>query len=203
MSPRPSRDRHGRAPEQLISAVIPDTAHPRPPHPAPLPVLPAPPQPRPTGAMSAPMIGTARVDRSGRFQHGRILGDMQWFPGDHLLIDLAGVPADGAAALLITAVHTQNQCVPHERHSRQHPNRQTSRRRIDARGAITLPAAARSLCGIAVESTVVLVAEPAANRLLVRSAAVAARLLVEHLNASPPVALGKRNGIEQGHRHER
>jgi bifunctional DNA-binding transcriptional regulator/antitoxin component of YhaV-PrlF toxin-antitoxin module len=203
MSPRPSHDRHGLAPEQLISAVIPDTAPPTPPQPAPLPALPAAP-PRPAEATSAPVIGTARVDRSGRFQHGRILADLRWFPGDQLLIDLAGVPADDSAtALMIATVAPRNLCVSHEQHCGQHPHRRTSRRQIDTRGAIALPAAARSLCGIAVETTVVLIAEPAANRLFVRSAAVAIRLLVEHLDASPSVALGLRDGIEQGHSHER
>jgi hypothetical protein len=42
-----------------------------------------------------------------------------------------------------------------------------------------------------------------ANRLYIRPAAVAIRLLVEHLDASPLVEPGKQDGIEQGHRHER
>jgi bifunctional DNA-binding transcriptional regulator/antitoxin component of YhaV-PrlF toxin-antitoxin module len=204
MRPRLSPDRHGRTPEQLISAIIPDAAPPSPPHPAPQAVLPAPPPLRPAEATSAPVIGTAQVDRSGRFQHGRIIADLRWSPGDQLLVDLVGVATDDtAAALMITSVAPRNLCLSHEQHRGQHPHRRTSRRRIDARGAITLPAAARSLCGIAAESTVVLVAEPAANRMFIRSAAVAVRLLVEHLDASPSVALDKRDGIDLRRRHER
>lgn len=134
------------------------------------------------------MIGTAQVDRSGRLQHSRILQALRWRPGDELLVDIALVPADDGIALLITPEHDQNRSVATDRHPTRHAHRRTSRCRIDARGAITLPAAARALCGIGVGSTIVVVAEPASNRLIVQSTTVAVRLLVEHLDGSHPGA---------------
>jgi hypothetical protein len=56
---------------------------------------------------------------------------------------------------------------------------------------VSLPAAARAHCGIVVGSTIVLVAIPAADRLLVLPAETAVGLLVEHLDARPA---GHRSG---------
>ena len=200
MNHRPSRDRRGRAPEQLISAIIPGPPCPTPPHPVPLAALPAPPPHSPSKAWPSPTIGTARVDRSGRFQHGRILDDLRWSPGDDLLLD---IDTDHDAALLITPAshaHDGSALCRLQPTPRSRPRRH--RRQIDPRGAITLPAAARSLCGIAVGSTIVLVADPAAQRLLILSAAVAARLLTEHQGAPPAAAPHVLGRNEEELRHE-
>lgn len=168
----------------------------------PLAALPARPQRRRAEALPASVIGTARIDRSGRFQHGRILDNLRWLPGDDLLIDLAGAGNDHDAALLITAAaHALDEPVVPQRHPTQHRRRQRCRHRIDARGAIILPVTARSLCGIAVGSTIVLVTEPATQRLLVRSTAVAVRLL-SITSAPPSLALNAPDLTEQGERNE-
>lgn len=52
--------------------------------------------------------------------------------------------------------------------------------RIDHRGAIALPAAARRMCGIPAGPPVVLVADVRRQRLVVHPAAAVIRLLTEH-----------------------
>lgn len=91
---------------------------------------------------------------------------------------------------------------PRRRHGRPagHPRASRQRRRLTAptpptahsatpvldagstpRGALTLPAAARALCDIDVGDTVLLVAEPATDRLYAYPAQLAARLLLAHV----------------------
>lgn len=105
------------------------------------------------------MIGTARVDRSGRLQHSGILHALRWRPGEDLDVDLTEASADDVTALLITPAADQHRPVAADRRHMPPTHRPTSSCRIDARGAITLPAAARAHCHITVESTVVLVAD--------------------------------------------
>ena len=132
------------------------------------------------------MIGTARVDRSGRIQHSRILRALRWCPGDVLFADSAEDPADDGSALLITPERARDRSVVAARPPALPAPRRPSRCRIDARGAITLPSPARALCGITTGSTIVVVAEPATNRLIVQPTALAVRLLVAHLHAPTP-----------------
>lgn len=100
MSPRPARGRPDRVPERLISAVVPGPARPTPPFVVPLPGLPAPPRPR--SAEPIPIVGTARVDRSGRLRHSGILHALRWRPGEDMDVDLTEASADDVTALLIT-----------------------------------------------------------------------------------------------------
>ncbi|MEV0134120.1 hypothetical protein AB0H83_37365 [Dactylosporangium sp. NPDC050688] len=60
---------------------------------------------------------------------------------------------------------------------RRHP---VGRPLVDARGALTLPAAARHLCGISGSDLIVLAAGISRNRLTVYPAAMVARILAAH-----------------------
>lgn len=152
------------------------------------------------------MIGTARVDRSGRLQHSGILHALRWRPGEDLDVDLTEASADDVTALLITPAPDQHRPVATDRRHMPPTHRPTSSCRIDARGAITLPAAARARCHITVESTVVLVADPAANRLIVLPTATAAGLLMSVSTLLAPAADPHRRPSRdnhEGHQDER
>lgn len=189
----------GRAEEQLIGALVPDRARPVSPAPVPLSVLPPPPlqppepsqpsqpsQPRPA---PVPMVDTAQVDRSGRVQSGRVLRALRWRPGDDLRVELVTDSPSDPTALLVTPIATPVVTPPVPDRDVGAPSRPRrpsmappgSRCQVDTRGAITLPAAARALCGITVGDTVVLVADPAIDRLVAYSALLAARLLLTQL----------------------
>jgi hypothetical protein len=149
-----------RAPEQLISALLPDITTRRPALP---PVsLPALPTLGPTGSGCAGsddpgsvLLGTARVDRSGRFHERLLLRALGWVPGREL-----DLHASRGTVVIIAALGGAH--------------------RIDHRGAIALPAAARRLCGIPAGRPVLLVAELHRRRLVVYPATAVAELLTEH-----------------------
>jgi hypothetical protein len=104
--------------EQLIAALLLDVTAPRPtPRPISLPTLPAPNLPS-TDDPDTLLVGTARVDRSGRIHERALLRALGWQPGYELELDTA------SDMIAIASV-------PGGRH------------RIDDRGALTLPAAAR------------------------------------------------------------
>ncbi len=125
---------------------------------------------------------------------------LRWRPGEDLDVDLAESPGNDVTALLITPAPDQNRPVAAERHHMRPTHRPTSCCRIDARGAITLPAAARAHCDITVGSTVVLVTDPGANRLIVLSTAIAAGLLIERRCSSsrPPTRTDGTAGQPRG-----
>lgn len=110
--PRPDR-----APEQLISALLPDITAGRPvPPPILLAALPAP-SPTRIDAMGAVLLGTAHVDRSGRFHERTLLRALGWDPGRELDLDTMR-----DTILIVAAVGGVH--------------------RVDHRGAIALPAGA-------------------------------------------------------------
>lgn len=153
MSTRPPRP--DRAPERLISALLPDiTAQ----SPAPPPVsLPAVPAPAPTGIddPGRVLLGIAHLDRSGRFHERPMLCALGWDPGRELDLDASRgtvviVAADGGA------------------------------HRVDHRGAIALPAAARRMCRIPTGPPVLLIADLRRQRLVVHPASAVVRLLADN-----------------------
>jgi hypothetical protein len=98
------------------------------------------------------LVGAACVDRSGRIHERALLGALGWEPGHELEMDTI----HGMIAIA---------SVPGGRH------------RIDNRGALALPAAARRMCGITLGPPVVLAAAVGEQLLLVHSAATVAGLL--------------------------
>lgn len=151
-----TRARHVRNPsEQLISALLPDVHTPRP---APRPVL-LPSLPVPTPPWSASpgilVLGIARVDRSGRVHERALLRTLGWGPGRELDLDTS--PRGIVIAAAAGGAH-----------------------RVDDRGAITLPAADRRMCGIPTGPPVVLLADAPRQLLVVQSAATVARMLIVH-----------------------
>jgi bifunctional DNA-binding transcriptional regulator/antitoxin component of YhaV-PrlF toxin-antitoxin module len=129
-------------------------------------------------------VDAAQVDRSGRVQSSRVLRALRWRPADDLLIELVTDPAGDIAALLVTPAHLHSAPGSKSRSLQPRTPPLGSRCQVDTRGAITFPAAARALCDIDVGDTVVLVAEPASDRLFAYPALVAARLLLAHVLSS-------------------
>lgn len=87
MSTHTRPPRPDRAPEQLISALLPDITARRPaPPPVSLAALPAP-SPTRIDAPGAVLLGTAHVDRSGRFHERTLLRALGWEPGRRLDLD--------------------------------------------------------------------------------------------------------------------
>ncbi len=121
----------GRGEERLIGALIPaPSGHRVPPVPAPLPALPV---GLPAGVGGdGVVVETARVDRSGRVAAAGPLRVLGWRPGQR--IDVAVV----SEAIVVTAAVAG----PY---------------RIDGRNQVSLPAAARRMCGIAVSGPPVFV----------------------------------------------
>lgn len=135
--------------EQLIAALVPDTVEGRPtPRSVPLPTLSLPRLHDPDTLL----VGTACIDRSGRIHERALLRALGWEPGHELELDTT----HGMIAIA---------SVPGGRH------------RIDDRGALALPAAARRMCGITLGPPVVLAAAVREQLLIVHSAATVARLL--------------------------
>jgi bifunctional DNA-binding transcriptional regulator/antitoxin component of YhaV-PrlF toxin-antitoxin module len=141
-----------RPPEQLITALLPDVTAPRPtPRPVSLPTLPV---------LSLPsvddpntlLVGAARVDRSGRIHERAVLHALGWEPGHELELDTAH------DMIAIASVHG-------------------GRHRVDDRGALALPAAARRMCGITISRPVILLAAVHQQILVVHPAATVAGLL--------------------------
>jgi hypothetical protein len=143
------------AAEQLISALLPDVTARRPAPPrAPMPTLPAS-RPVDLDEPDAVMLGTVRVDRSGRFHERALLRALGWEPGRSIDLDVVH-----EAIVMMGAADGAH--------------------RIDARGAVALPAAARRMCGIPTGSPVVLVAIVHRQLLIVHPARTVARVLAAH-----------------------
>ncbi|WIV53976.1 hypothetical protein [Amycolatopsis nalaikhensis] len=150
----PARFRRPR--EQLIAALVPDAAKPMPP-PAPLPALPA--TRLPADSESGLLIGTARIDRTGRVHERSLFRALGWGPGRRLALDTV-------RELIVVAPD------PGGWHA------------VDHRGAVTLPAAARRMCGIEPGPPLLLAAAVHEQILVVHPAALAAHLLAEHYRAA-------------------
>ncbi|RJQ84685.1 AbrB/MazE/SpoVT family DNA-binding domain-containing protein [Amycolatopsis panacis] len=146
----PTRLRRPR--EQLIAALVPDAAKPLP-SPAPLPTLAAP--RLPAGSGSGLLIGTARIDRTGRVHERSLFRALGWGPGRRLALETV-------RGLIVIAPD------PGGGHA------------VDRRGAITLPAAARRMCGIEPGPPLLLAAAVREQVLVVHPATLAAHLLAEH-----------------------
>lgn len=146
---RPTGAGDERPIEALIAGPIPK---PRP-LPPPLPTLP--PLRLPTDLYpDALVLGTARLDSSGRLFNREVLDALGWPPGHRVTIGVV------ERVLVVVAA-------PTGLHS------------VRARGGLSLPAPARQMCGIAPRSVVVLLACPAVDTLVVHPAGTVARLLVD------------------------
>ncbi len=141
--------------EQLINALIPPKIAKRAgPAPAPLPVLPKPSLPS-NRDPDALVLGMARLDRSGRLSARDLLGVLGWQPGHRVDIGIV-------AGVLVTMSASTGQHVVH------------------SRGELSLPTAARRMCGLPDGASVVLVASPAQDVLVIHPVSTVARLLIEH-----------------------
>jgi bifunctional DNA-binding transcriptional regulator/antitoxin component of YhaV-PrlF toxin-antitoxin module len=155
MSTRARPPHLGRRDEQVTSALLPDSTAPRPaPRAISLSRLPAPHQPSSDGP-DALHVGVACADRSGRIHERALLRALGWEPGHALEIDTSG----GMIAITSAA---------------------GGRHRVDDRGALALPAAARRRCGVTIGPPVVLVAALRQQLLVVHPAATVARILAAH-----------------------
>lgn len=149
---RPPDSRTDR--EQLIGALVPGPIGRPPPSPPPLPALPPLRLPTDAGADTA-LLDLARLDRSGRVHARPLLDALGWGAGHR--VDIAVV----AGVLVVGST-------PGGLHV------------VGSRGVLTLPAAARSMCGIEPGVPVVLLASPAQNVLVVHPANTITRLLAQH-----------------------
>ncbi|MFI7123041.1 hypothetical protein [Amycolatopsis sp. NPDC049868] len=138
--------------EQLIAALVPDSTQRRP-QPARLPTLPEPRLPVESGPDL--LIGAVRIDRTGRVNERLLLRALGWNPGRRLALDTLH-------GLIVIAPEPSG---PHA---------------IDARGALTLPAAARHLCGIEPDRPLVLAASIREQLLIVHPGTTVAHLLTGH-----------------------
>ncbi|MGH3712477.1 MAG: hypothetical protein ACRDT4_03310 [Micromonosporaceae bacterium] len=141
--------------EQLVGVLVPPKITTRSDLAAgPLPMLPR--LSLPTGSDSDGLVlGMARLDRSGRLSARDLLGVLGWRPGHRVDIGIVeGVLVAASAA------------------SGQHV--------VRGRGELSLPAAARRMCGLPPGVPVLLAASPAQNVLVLHPASAVARLLVEH-----------------------
>jgi hypothetical protein len=141
--------------ERLIAALVPtalegDQLR----HPVRLPMLPAVGLPACSGSDML-LVGTARIDRSGRVHDRNLLRALGWQAGCRLDLD---------------AVHGMIVLAPG----------QAGRHVVDTRGAITLPAAARRMCGIEPGPPLVLAAAVREQVLVVHPATTLAQLLAAH-----------------------
>ena len=147
--------RHLGTHEQLIAALLPDVTASQPhPRPTRLPSLPALGPPR-LPVPETLLLGTARLDRSGRVHERALFRALGWEPGHELAIDTVD------DTLVIRSVSG-------------------GAHHVDDRGALALPAAARRMCGIAIGPPVVLVAAVPEQTVLIHPAAIVTRLLTSH-----------------------
>jgi hypothetical protein len=138
--------------ERLIGALIPAPVGDRPPPaPASLPVLPV--LGLPAGVRAeALVVETARMDRSGRVCARHLLRALGWGPGHR--VDIAVVDGVVLIRSVATGLHL-----------------------VGGRGELSLPAAARRMCGIEPGPPVLLAASPSEGVLVVHPITVVARLL--------------------------
>ncbi|WP_152611133.1 hypothetical protein [Amycolatopsis sp. MJM2582] len=136
----------------MIAALVPDSTQ-RHPQPARLPALPEPRLPVESGPDL--LIGAVRIDRTGRVNERLLFRALGWHPGRRLSLDTLH-------GLIVIAPDPSGQHV------------------IDARGALTLPAAARHMCGIEPDRPLVLAASIHERLLIVHPGTTVARLLTEH-----------------------
>jgi hypothetical protein len=101
------------------------------------------------------LVGTARIDRSGRIHERNLLRALGWQPGCRLDLD---------------TVHGMIVLAPN----------QAGRHVVDTRCAITLPAAARRMCGIEPGLPLVLAAAVREQVLVFHPTTTMARLLAAH-----------------------
>ncbi len=133
--------------EQLIAAVVLDTAFPHPPV-APLPALP-PPTPSSPGRA---LLTIGRPDRSGRVVSQPLLEALTWRPGHRITIDVSHG----------TVVARRDSHGPQV---------------IGPRGEIPIPAAVRTMAGLAPHHTVLLAALVESGLLVIHPLPAVARLL--------------------------
>jgi bifunctional DNA-binding transcriptional regulator/antitoxin component of YhaV-PrlF toxin-antitoxin module len=155
----PDRDGQSPAPaepmrEQLLAALVPGPPHRELTNHPPLPALPAPQLP----ILDQPaqvQLGMARLDWSGRLHQRALLQTLGWEPGDTLELTVID------AAILITAsptgLHT-----------------------LGPGMELTIPAAARRLCGITEGSRVLLAASPTQHLLVLHPETTITTLLCTH-----------------------
>ncbi|TNC19423.1 hypothetical protein [Amycolatopsis alkalitolerans] len=151
MSTRRHQPPPQRPSEQLISALVPDFAA-RQTEPVRLPDLPAPHAGQ--HSKSDMVVGMARVDRTGRVRERSVFDALGWRPGQRLWLE-----SRGEVIVLVADP--------------------TGHHRVDTRGAVTLPAAARQMCGIDRGPALVLTGIPREHTLLVYAAATLTRLLAD------------------------
>jgi bifunctional DNA-binding transcriptional regulator/antitoxin component of YhaV-PrlF toxin-antitoxin module len=140
--------------ERLIGVLVPGPIGRPPPSPPPLPALPSLRLPT-DAAPDAALLDLARLDRSGRIYARPLLDALGWRAGHR--VDIAVVAGVLVAASTPRGLHV-----------------------VGSRGVLTLPAAARSMCGIEPGVPVVLLASPAENVLVVHPASTVTRLLAQH-----------------------
>ncbi|MFL6143532.1 MAG: hypothetical protein ACJ72N_16910 [Labedaea sp.] len=139
----------------MIAALIPDTVGlAEAASPVALPLLPAVRRVERAGPVAL-LVATARMDRSGRVGERLLLRALGWGPGQRLDMDTMH-------GMIVIAAAPEGAYV------------------VDARGAVTLPAALRHLCGIEPGLPLVLAAAVAEQVLVVHPADVVARLLAGH-----------------------
>jgi hypothetical protein len=142
--------------EQLIGALVPAALSRPTPAVAPLPLLPV--RRLPTAREALPLLDLARLDHSGRLSARAALKQLGWHPGHHLDIDIV----DGAL-LVASAVDSEHV--------------------VGSRGALPLPAAARTLCGVTGLGAVVVAAYPSHDVAVIHPVATVGRLVHQlHLN---------------------
>jgi hypothetical protein len=147
-------DRESPHRERLLAAVIPvPLQRPIPRTPQPLPQLPT--TRLPAVEPNNLVLGMAKLDRSGRVHDHAVLTALAWHTDQR--VDITTVHATIVVHAAPTGLHT-----------------------VGARGEVTLPAAARALCGIPANSRVVLAAIPGENVLLVHPPQTVASLLCAH-----------------------
>ncbi|HKS44298.1 MAG TPA: hypothetical protein VJT49_04125 [Amycolatopsis sp.] len=100
------------------------------------------------------VVGMARVDRTGRVRERSVFDALGWRPAQRLRLEIRG------EVIVLVAD-------PAGRH------------RVDKRGAVTLPAAARQMCGIERGPALVLTGIRCNQTLLVHTAEILTRLLAD------------------------
>ena len=136
--------------ERLIGALVPAwMARPRPVPPQ-MPLLPR----REFSELAVPVLGMARLDRSGRLSVRPLLRRLGWRPGDRVSIDVLDAAVTVVAAMV--GLH-----------------------RVGGRGELALPAAARHMCGIEPLQPVLVAVYPSLDMLVIHSVDRVAALLAQ------------------------